>query len=198
MLLEDFEITDISEDNTVLNFTAKFYEPYMLGLLVKRSDRLYVHFRYDLLDSYGFFKEEHSYFNQMILGNTSETRIWPETCMKDQEEDTPEEELDTVNREKLYVSQRIDLQFDFRNDQMYYWRQMAIKMYYYLCAVVTLQFIWLFYKNLSLLPMWTLIEYMQLCAFIPLYNFKMIPYLYDAFKPFLVSHLVLTNETFIL
>lgn len=34
-------------------------------------------------------------------------------------------------------------------------------------------------------------------AFIPLYNFTLIPYLYDAFKPFLVSHLVLTNETFI-
>ena len=39
---------------------------------------------------------------------------------------------------------------------------------------------------------------MQLCAFIPLYNFKMIPYLYDAFKPFLVSHLVLSNEPFVL
>lgn len=34
-------------------------------------------------------------------------------------------------------------------------------------------------------------------AFIPLYNFTLIPYLYDAFKPFLVSHLVLTNETFV-
>jgi hypothetical protein len=36
-----------------------------------------------------------------------------------------------------------------------------------------------------------------MCAFIPLYDFKMIPYLYDCFKPFLVSHLVLTNETFL-
>ena len=34
-------------------------------------------------------------------------------------------------------------------------------------------------------------------AIIPLYNFTLIPYLYDAFKPFLVSHLVLTNETFV-
>jgi hypothetical protein len=48
------------------------------------------------------------------------------------------------------------------------------------------------------LPLWTLIEYMQLCAFIPLYNFKMIPYLYDMFKPFLVSHLVLSNEAYVL
>jgi hypothetical protein len=49
-------------------------------------------------------------------------------------------------------------------------------------------------RNIGFLPLWTLIEYMQLCAFIPLYNFRMIPYLYDAFKPFLVSHLVLTND----
>ena len=49
-------------------------------------------------------------------------------------------------------------------------------------------------RNIGFLPLWTLIEYMQLCAFIPLYNFRMIPYLYDAFKPFLVSHLVLTDE----
>lgn len=53
-------------------------------------------------------------------------------------------------------------------------------------------------RQVGFLPLWTLIEYMQLCAFIPLYNFKMIPYLYDAFKPFLVSHLVLTNKAFIM
>lgn len=53
-------------------------------------------------------------------------------------------------------------------------------------------------RNIGFLPVWTLIEYMQLCAFIPLYNFRMIPYLYDAFKPFLVSHLVLTNDAKVL
>jgi ABC-type phosphate/phosphonate transport system permease subunit len=31
-----------------------------------------------------------------------------------------------------------------------------------------------------------------------LYNFRMIPYLYDMFKPFLVSHLVLTNEAYVM
>jgi len=55
----------------------------------------------------------------------------------------------------------------------------------------------LFLRGVGFLPLWTLIEYMQLIAFIPLYNFRLIPYLYDAFKPFLVAHLVLTNETFI-
>lgn len=39
---------------------------------------------------------------------------------------------------------------------------------------------------------------MQLFAYIPLYNFRLIPYLYDAFKPFLVSHLMLTNQAMVL
>jgi len=81
---------------------------------------------------------------------------------------------------------------------MAYWRQLAIQTYWYLLAVIVLQFIMLSLRQVGFLPLWTLIEYMQLCAFIPLYNFKMIPYLYDAFKPFLVSHLVLTNKAFIL
>lgn len=36
---------------------------------------------------------------------------------------------------------------------------------------------------------------MQLIAFMPLYNFKLIPYLYDAFKPMLVGHIILFNDS---
>lgn len=53
----------------------------------------------------------------------------------------------------------------------------------------------LFFRNVGFLPLWTLIEYMQLIAFMPIYNFKLIPYLYDTFKPFLVSHLILFNDS---
>jgi len=81
---------------------------------------------------------------------------------------------------------------------MAYMRQLAIKTYWYLLGVIVLQFVMLSLRQVGFLPLWTLIEYMQLCAFIPLYNFKMIPYLYDTFKPFLVSHLVLTNDAYIL
>jgi hypothetical protein len=104
----------------------------------------------------------------------------------------------TTSREKLYANKRIPLQFDFRNEQMAYMRELAIKLYWYICGVIWLQFALLLYSNVGLLPVWTMVEYMQLTSFIPLYNFRMIPYLYDAFKPFLVSHLVLTNETFLL
>jgi hypothetical protein len=46
-----------------------------------------------------------------------------------------------------------------------------------------------------MLPVWVLIEYLQLVAFMPIYNFRLIPYLYDAFKPALVSHLIIFDET---
>lgn len=81
---------------------------------------------------------------------------------------------------------------------MAYMRSLAIKTYWYLLGVIVIQFVLLLARNVGFLPLWTLIEYMQLCAFIPLYNFRLIPYLYDAFKPFLVAHLVLTNKTFLL
>jgi hypothetical protein len=29
----------------------------------------------------------------------------------------------------------------------------------------------------------------------PIYNFRLIPYLYDAFKPALVSHMIIFDET---
>jgi hypothetical protein len=53
----------------------------------------------------------------------------------------------------------------------------------------------LLWRNTGLLPVWILIEYLQLVAFMPVYNFRLIPYLYDAFKPALVSHAILFDET---
>lgn len=34
--LMGFEITDLGEDNRTMNYTAQFYDPYMLGLLKRR------------------------------------------------------------------------------------------------------------------------------------------------------------------
>ena len=62
-----WEITDLGEDNMTMNFTATFYEPYMLGLLIKRSDKLYIHFKYDLIDINGFFKDEYRYLDGMFF-----------------------------------------------------------------------------------------------------------------------------------
>jgi hypothetical protein len=202
--LLDFEFTSLGgeygNDSMTMNFTATFHQPYMLGLLVKKSDKLYVHLKYDLLDTYGFFKPDKQYFNGMVLGNVSTTRFMKEHCEKDQLEDkNPKNVLgSTKNRETMYDYKRIELQFDFRNDVMTYMREFAVKCYWYLLGVIVFQFFMLFCRDIGFLPLWTLIEYMQLCAFIPLYNFRLIPYLYDTFKPFLVSHLVLSNKSYIL
>lgn len=50
-------------------------------------------------------------------------------------------------------------------------------------------------RNIGLLPLWILIEYLQLVSFMPIYNFRLIPYLYDAFKPALVAHGIIFNST---
>jgi len=198
MYLKDFKILELDDDQMTMNYQAEFYEPYKLGLLMKKSDKLYIHLKYDLLDTKGYFRPEYRYLDGMVLGNKTLTRMYHEECMKDLEAETSSVYGSTTNREKLLANKRIDMQFDFRNTEMYYMRQLAIKMYFYICGIVFLQFFILLWRNVGLLPVWTMIEYMQLVSFIPLYNFRMIPYLYDAFKPFLVSHLVLTNETFIL
>ena len=80
---------------------------------------------------------------------------------------------------------------------MTFYRNMAVALYYAMIAIIVTQFIVLLVRNVTFLPLWTLIEYMQLIAFMPLYNFKLIPYLYDAFKPMLVGHIILFNDSFL-
>jgi len=133
-----------------------------------------------------------------VKPNATLSRVYPIESNEDKALSPPDNAdaqfISTKNREKLYKRKRIDIQFDFENTEMMYMRLFAEKTYWYLCGIVVFQYLMLAFRNIGFLPLWTLIEYMQLCAFIPLYNFRMIPYLYDAFKPFLVSHLVLTDE----
>ena len=106
MPLLDFKFTQLGgehqNDSMTMNFTATFFEPYMLGLLVKKSDKLYVHMKYDLLDTFGFFKPDKQYFNGMVVGNVSETRFMYEFCEKDQLEDQKNPLGSTKNRENMY------------------------------------------------------------------------------------------------
>lgn len=81
------------------------------------------------------------------------------------------------------------------DETMIFYRNLAVALYYVMIAIIVVQFFILLARNVSFLPLWTLIEYMQLIAFMPLYNFKLIPYLYDAFKPMLVGHIILFNDS---
>jgi len=91
---------------------------------------------------------------------------------------------------------KIPLLFDFGNDVMALMREIAAKMYWVMIGIIVTQFFLLMWRGVGLLPVWTLIEYMQLVAFMPIYNFRLIPYLYDAFKPSLVSHMIIFDESF--
>lgn len=75
------------------------------------------------------------------------------------------------------------------------YRRVAQNMYWVMIALILTQFLLLLWRGVGLLPVWILIEYLQLVSFMPIYNFKFIPYLYDAFKPALVSHMIIFDET---
>jgi len=122
MPILDFNITHLGEDNMTMNFTATFDRPYLLGLLVKKSDKLYIHLKYDLLDTKGYFMPDKQFYNGMFLGNTTLTRLWKDVCNKDAEKENTDPYGSTQFREKIFVIKRIDMQFDFRNEQMYYMR----------------------------------------------------------------------------
>jgi hypothetical protein len=49
-------------------------------------------------------------------------RLFPEICTKDKELEIESPLAATKNREKIYKWKRIDLQFDFRNQYMQYFR----------------------------------------------------------------------------
>lgn len=119
-----WEIVHLGEDNQTMNFTATFYEPYMLGLLIKKSDKLYIHFKYDLLDTNGFFKDEYAHLNGMFFSKPFDPRdapylegsavkslyrLFPEICNKDAELEAESLLGATKNREKIYQWKRIDL-----------------------------------------------------------------------------------------
>ena len=94
-----------------MTYQATFHDPYMLGLLMKKSDKLYIHLKYDLLDIKGYFREKYRYLDGMVTSNKTLTRMWYEKCKGDgpdtQSATNPWPK--TTNREKLYANKRIPL-----------------------------------------------------------------------------------------
>lgn len=85
--------------------------------------------------------------------------------------------------------------FDFENEVMATMRNVSKNMYWVIIALIVVQFIALSARGVGLLPVWVFIEYLQLVGFMPIYNFRLIPYLYDAFKPSLVAHCIIFDDT---
>ena len=159
--LTEFKITSYGQrDNRSIDFWLEFEKPYEIGLLLKRSDKLYVNIRPEINQT------------DLFVGNKTFTRL--------------------NNTEDW---RRLEMIFDWRNPNMALMRKIAKSMYWVLIAIIVLQFILLTIRRVGLLPVWVFIEYLQLVGFMPIYNFRLIPYLYDAFKPSLVSHLIIFDET---
>lgn len=166
-----------------------FEKPYMLGLLLKKSDKLYIDRNLNFtINATEFFYDttgcpkcpadepdcvlDTCHYEREVVGNETEHRLFTESSSK-----------------------RIEMQFDFRNQNMKLYRRVASNMYWVMIAIIVTQFILLIWRGVGLLPVWILIEYLQLVSFMPIYNFKFIPYLYDAFKPALVSHMIIFDDT---
>ena len=97
MPLLSWDHLGVSDDNMTMYFKARFHDPYMLGLLTKKSDRLYIHFKYDLIDLNGHFKQDSwddkTYYEGMYLNcsesygcvtpNRTLSRVFPLECNED-------------------------------------------------------------------------------------------------------------------
>ena len=68
-------------------------------------------------------------------------------------------------------------------------------MYWVLIGVIGFQFISLSCRGVGLFTLWIFIEYLQLVGYMAIYNFRLIPYLYDIFKPAHISHGIFFNDT---
>ena len=93
------------------------------------------------------------------------------------------------------TKKRLEMIFDWENPTMATARKISKNMYWVIIALVLIQFVLLIWRGVGLLPVWILIEYLQLVGFMPIYNFRLIPYLYDAFKPALVAHMIIFDDT---
>lgn len=157
-----------SKDNMTINFTMTFFKPYDIGLLNKKSDFL----KFRLKKGY---EGNEDFYCQLFVGNCTEIRLSQNANATQQK--------------------RMEIIFDMRDPVMKVFRAVAANMYYGIIGLILLQFVLLGARRVGLQPAWVLIEYLQLVAFMPIYNFRLIPYLYDAFKPALVSHLIIFDET---
>lgn len=164
----DVIVTDWGySDNKTVNFTMVFAKPYVIGLLKKKSDYL----KFNLNQPYEGNEE---FYQGLFLTNATETRLFKSN-----------------DTQQL----RMDIIFDMENDTMKIFRAVAANMYWGLIVLIMIQFVILAWRGVGLLPVWILLEYLQLVAFMPIYNFTLIPYLYDAFKPALVSHIIIFDKT---
>ena len=66
-----FNFTGQNENQTVMNFQVTFFDPTVFAIKHLLVDTIYVHLKYELLDTKGEFNEEYKDFDGMFVTNTS-------------------------------------------------------------------------------------------------------------------------------
>lgn len=125
LLLQDFIIDNYGEDMQTINFTMTFQTPYMIGLLLKKSDRLHI----DIMEGFDI--------TQIYVGNKTEVRL-----------------MNNVTRVRL------EMIFDWDNPIMAKARLISKNMYWVIIGLIMVQFVFLIWRGVGLLPVWILIEYL--------------------------------------
>ena len=57
------------------------------------------------------------------------------------------------------------------------------------------QILILLYKDVGFLTIWILLDYCQLISVLPFNTARCVPYVYEAFRPLLISHMIFNIET---
>jgi hypothetical protein len=70
-----------------------------------------------------------------------------------------------LHSSELECSSTLEVSFEFEFDtfideKMTFYRNMAVALYYVMIAIIVVQFFVLLIRNVTFLPLWTLIEYM--------------------------------------
>jgi len=122
-----------------------FDEPYLLGLLIKKSDRLFIQVRPDFNYTTGLWLEKKS--DNVTFNVDGKDWIFQNNITK--------YELNSKEANK-----RIPLLFDWRNPMMTSLRSIAKNCYWVIIGIILAQFVLLVWRRVGLLPLWILIEYL--------------------------------------
>lgn len=100
--------------------------------------------------------------------------------------------VDEINRVQMnsYSSARIELQFDYTWGPMAACKTASVALWFIVAVFLIGELIAALSTATGLIGFWIFVEYAQLIAYLPLLSVRMVPMLYEGFKPFLTTHLI--------
>ena len=166
--LKNVEAVRFDPEQQKMFLHVEFDDPFVLGLIEEKDDRL-------------FFGLNTSYpLSNLFLNSTRRSLFSTEELM--------------FNDLKTNSGARVNLQFDYTQPLMEFMNKLGKFLFWLLICIVIFQFIILEYDEVSLLIFWEFIAYGQLISYLPLMRSLYVPWLYEVYRPFLISHLICSQE----